>query len=202
MENKNEKWLAFWYEVRDMLLGAAFPLMLQIILSVTFIGMTSSLISTEDIALSVVMLVIGELFLAGSYVVFGRQNGITSVRKILNHDKKVEIGSKDREAVFGTGEYSAYKGFAIGFISCVPYIIVQIIQCAFPNTFCDFLIRYAFGWASIPLSFVNGISQWLNLLFVLFPVIVHGVAYLIFAHREWNKLQTAQERWKSVSGGK
>lgn len=199
METENQRGLAFWYELRDLLTGAAFPLMLQIILSVTFIGMTSALIQSQDIALSLVMLFIGELFLAGAYVIFGRQNGITSVRKILNHTKQVEICSKDKQAQFGTGEYAVYKGFLIAFISCVPYIIFQIIQCAAPNSFCWFMLQYAFGWAAIPLTFAQGISPWLNLLFVLFPMAVHGITYIVAAHREWDRLQSANERRESAS---
>lgn len=201
-QNKNERGLMFWYELRDLLTGAAFPLMLQLIISATFIGMTGSLVSSNDIALSAVLLAVGEVLLAVAYGIFGRQNGVTSVRRILNHSKKLEIGSTDKQAVFGTGEYSAYKGFLIGFISCIPYMIFQIIQCAAPNSFCKFMTEYVFGWAGIPLTFANGASPWLNLLFVLYPVAVHGIAYIIFAHREWNKLQAADERQMSVTESK
>lgn len=198
-QDNNQKGLIFWYELRDMLAGAAFPIMLQMIISVTFIGMTTFIISSNDIALSAVLLSVGEILLAVAYGIFGRQSGVTSVRRILNHSKKVEIGTNDKKAIFGTGEYSAYKGFLIAFISCVPYIIFQIIQCIVPNTFCDFLLRYVFAWAAIPFSFIQGASPWLNLIMVLLPVAVHGVVYVIFAHREWDKLQRLNKTQKSVS---
>ncbi len=200
MENKGERGKAFLYELRDLFSGAAFPLMLQAIISVTFIGMTTSLIGS-DLVLTIILLVIGELFIAAAYIIFGRQSGVTSVRRILNHAKKLEIGSTDKQAVYGTGEYSACKGFVMGFISCIPYIIFQIIQCAAPNSVCDFVLNYVFAWAAIPLSLAH-LSPWLNLLTVLYPVVVHGVAYIVFAHKEWNKLQDMQEKQRAAEGKK
>lgn len=197
-EQKGQRGRMLWYEILDLLAGAAFPLMLQMIISVTFIGMTTSIISS-DIALSIVMLVLGEGFLAVAYVIFGRQNGVTSVRKILNHSKKLEVGSKDDQAVFGTGEYSAYKGFLIAFISCIPFLIFQIIQCAAPNNVCDFVLQYVFAWGAMPFSLIVGASPWLNLIMVLYPVLIHGAVYIIFAHREWNKLQRLNETQNSVA---
>ena len=145
MEKNNDKRTAFLYETKDVLAGAAFPLMLQMILSVTFIGMATSF-SGEDLLLAIIMLSIGELFVGAAYFIFGRQSGIASVRRIIQNAKKREIGTKDKLALLYIGEYSAYKGFVMGLISCAPYIIFQIIQCITPNTFCDFVLQYVFGW--------------------------------------------------------
>ena len=188
MAKNSDLKLKIWYEIKDLFAGAAFPVMLQVILSVTFIGMASSL--TDDLTLSIVMLVIGEVLFAVAYIIFGRMSGITSVRKLVQHAKKRELGTKDKPALFETGEYSAYKGFLIAFISCVPYIIFQFIECLVHNSFCYFVLQYIFGWAALPLTFgKTEISPWFNFLFVFFPVIVHGVAYMIGAHVEWAKQQ-------------
>ena len=190
MEENNQKSLKFWYELKDMLAGAAFPLMLMVILSVSFIGMSTAL--TEDVLLSIVLLCIGEAVLAAAYVIFGRQNGITSVRKLVQNAKKRDINKADKPALFKTGEYSAYKGFVIGFISCVPYIVFQIIECAAHNTFCEFILLYAFGWAACPFSYA-GISPWVNLVLVIAPTAIHGAAYIWGAHTEWAKQQKVAE---------
>lgn len=196
---EKQTWLKFKYELFDMFSGVAFPLMLQMILSATFIGMTSAF-GSEDRALAIVLLCVGEVAMGVAYFIFGRQSGITSVRKLVLHTKKCEIGTTDRQALLGIGEYSAYKGFLIGFISCVPYIIFQIIQCAAPNAFCDFILQYVFGWAALPFTFAEAeLSPWLNLLFILFPTAVHGVAYIICAHREWDRQQKVAELQGSVS---
>lgn len=193
LENKKDTGAIFLYEFRDLLTGAAFPLMLQMILSVTFIGMTSAF-SDDDVALALVMLCIGELLIAAAYFIFGRQSGITSVRRLVQNAKKRDIGTNDRRAVLGTGEYSAYKGFVMGLLSCVPYVILQIVQCASANTFCAFMLEYVFGWAALPLTFAKGeVTNWLNLLFVIYPVAVHGLAYMFGAHKEWDKKQKVAE---------
>lgn len=168
----------------DMLAGAAFPLMLMIILSVSFIGMSAAF--TDDKLLGIVLLCIGEGLLAASYVIFGRQNGVSSVRKLARNAKKREMQKEDRQTRFKTGEYSAYKGFVIALISCVPYIIIQVIECCAHNTFCDFLLQYAFGWAACPFTYMDA-SGWLNLTLVPALVAVHGVAYIWGGHSEWQK---------------
>lgn len=189
MTKNNDKKTVFLYETKDVLSGAAFPIMLQVILSVTFIGMTTAF-GNDDFGLSIVLLCIGELFVGVAYFIFGRQSGVISVRKIVQNAKKRQIGTSDKQALLSIGEYSAYKGFLIAFISCVPYIIFQIIECAVHNTFCDFVLQYVFGWAALPLTFAESkLSPWLNLIFVLYPVVVHGLSYVLSAHREWNKQQ-------------
>ena len=189
--NNSDKRLKFLYEVKDMLAGAAFPLMLQLILSVSFIGMATAI--TEDFALSVVMLVLGEILLCAAYVIFGRQNGITAVRKLVVQAKKRDIGTADKQAQYGTGEYSAYKGFLIGFITCIPYVLVQLIELCAHNSFCYFLLQYVFGWAAIPFTYAN-LSGWLNFLWIILPTAVHGVTYIIAAHREWAKQREIASR--------
>lgn len=174
------------YEVIDMFAGAAFPLMLQMILSVSFIGMSSAI--TQDFALSVVMLSLGEVLLAASYIIFGRQSGVTSVRKLVIQAKKRDIGANDKKAIYGTGEYSAYKGFLIGFITCIPYIIFQFIELCVHNSFCYFILHYVFGWAVLPFEYA-GISGWFNFVWIILPSAVHGITYIIAAHKEWDKQQ-------------
>lgn len=186
LKNESEGSQIFWYETKDLLAGAVFPLMLQLILSVSFIGMATSI--TTDIVLSVIMLIIGEAFVIAAYAIFGRQSGIVSVRKLVQNAKKREIGTTDKQALFATGEYAAYKGFLMGFLSCVPYIIFQLIELCAHNSFCYFVLQYVFGWAVFPFQYA-GLSGWFNFILVLLPTAVHGIVYIIAAHREWDKQQ-------------
>ena len=186
MKNSADKRLKIWYEIKDLLAGAAFPLMLQIILSVSFIAMTPAI--TADDALSIVLLVIGELLLAVAYFIFGRYSGVTSVRKLVQNTKKRDMGTTEKQALFGTGEYSAYKGFVMGLISCLPYALIQLIELCAHNSFCDFLLQYVFGWAIFPFSYIE-ISSWLNFIWIIVPTVIHGIAYIIGAYREWDKQQ-------------
>lgn len=187
MANENnlsaaDKRKKFLLELKDLLAGAAFPFMLMIIFSVTIIGFSA----TDELALGIVILVAGELFLAAAYLVFGRQNGITAARKSAKNSKKRELGSTDVGVAFKTGEYALYKGFAIGLMSCVPFILIQLINCIVSNNLCTFLLRYAFGWAYYPLSYANA-SQWLNFIWVLPLVAVHACGYLWGAKQEFAK---------------
>ena len=166
-------------ELVDLLSGAAFPFMLMLILSASILSFAAS----EDMTMNIVIIVVGEILLAAVFVIFGRQNGVVAYRKSVQQSKKREIGTNDIKTLLGIGEYSEYKGFIIGFISCVPYIVFQIINCIFPNTFCEFLLRYAFGWAYYPLNYSN-VSEWLNLIWIIPATCIHALAYYIGAKME------------------
>lgn len=188
-EEKRKKLL---YEFRDLLVGAAFPLMLMLVLSATIISFSSA---SDDLAIQIIVLVLGELAIAGAYVVFGRQNGTVAMRRTVQNKKKREIGADDLKVRLHTGEYALYKGFLIGFISCVPYILIQIIECAAHNSVCDFLLQYAFGWAYYPFALAS-LSPWLNLLWVIPLSCVHAAAYFWGANREEKKqriIESAQQ---------
>ncbi len=74
----NKKSNKILYEIRDMLTGAAFPIMLQLIFSTSIILFADY---NEEPVLQVFVLVFGEILLAGAYVVFGRQNGLAAYRR-------------------------------------------------------------------------------------------------------------------------
>ena len=178
----------FLLELRDLLVGAAFPFMLQLIFSASVILFASY---TDEIGLSIAALVFGEVLLCGAYVIFGRQNGIVAYRRTVQNTKKREAGSTEPRAVLYVGEYALYKGFVIALISCVPFILIQIINAAAPNDPCHFILMYAFGWAWFPFELVNlsgaGLSEWLNLIWIVLPVAVHALAYFLGAGKEKKK---------------
>ena len=177
MENKlssEEKRKKFLLELKDLLTGAAFPIMLMCFLSASIISFTTA---SEELPMQILILVIGEILLCGAYVIFGKQNGVTAYRKTIQNGKKRNIDPSDVKARLYVGEYALYKGFLIAFISCIPFIIFQIIGAAAPNKVCDFMLQYAFGWAVFPFKFAS-LSPWLNLLFVIPLTCVHAVAYV------------------------
>ena len=145
----NKKSNKILYEIRDMLTGAAFPIMLQLIFSTSIILFADY---NEEPVLQVFVLVFGEILLAGAYVVFGRQNGLAAYRRTVLGEKKRAGGTADKRALYKTGEYALWKGFVIGAVSCVPFVVFQFIQCVAPNIVCEFILKYAFGWAVYPFS--------------------------------------------------
>lgn len=186
MEEKRKKIFA---EIKDMLAGAAFPLMLMLVFGASIFEFVDGV---EELALKIVILVVGEVFLFAAYTVFGRQSGITAMRRTVQNGKKRELGMDDFKARCRTGEYAVYKGFVIGAISCIPYILVQIIGGAAPNTVCDFLLKYVFGWAYYPFT-IGGLSGWLGLIMIIPLVCVHAAAYVWGGTAELKKQQKVAE---------
>ena len=193
-----EKGKKFLYELRDMIVGAAFPLMLMLVFSVSIILFAF----VDDFGIKIAVLIVGELLLAGAYIIFGKFNGTTAAKKQVQNDTKRKLNSTEPKVVFRTGEYAPYKGFLIGLVSCVPYIIVQIIESACPNVFTGFLVRYAFGWAFLPFD-MAGLSTWLNLIWVIPLSCIHGVAYIVGGRAEIQRQQKVVEMQSaSKSAGK
>lgn len=164
--------------------------MLQMILSACIVLFIDY---TNELPLKAVILAIGEILLIVAYVIFGRQNGITAVRRGLQSQKKRNANSDDIKAYYKTGEYALYKGFLIGFISCIPFIIFQFIGVFVHNKIYTFVLRYAFGWAVYPFVLIGEISDWVNFVAIIFPVCIHAAAYYWGAWKERKNQQKVAE---------
>lgn len=195
----NKKSNKILYEIRDMLTGAAFPVMLQLIFSTSIILFADY---NEEPVLQVFVLVFGEILLAGAYVVFGRQNGLAAYRRTVLGEKKRAGGTADKRALYKTGEYALWKGFVIGAVSCVPFVVFQFIQCVAPNIVCEFILKYAFGWAVYPFIVISeapsvgNLSPWLNFIWVVIPVCIHALAYYMGARGEKKRQSKVEEAQK------
>lgn len=190
-----QKKRGIWLEIKDLFTGAAFPVMLQLILSASIILFVDAL--TEDTALQIVVLVIGELLFMGAYTIFGRQNGITAYRRTVQHAKKRELQADDLTCWLKTGDYAVWKGIVIGLITVIPFMLVQFIHCVAPNLVCEFILKYAFGWAAYPFIVIGQaagkLSQWLNYIWIVVPVGVHAAAYVWGASIEKKRQQKVAE---------
>lgn len=182
----------FWDELCDLLTGAAFPFMLMCILSATIISYASY---GSDTGIAVAALVLGEALMVAAFVLCGKQNGVTAQRKSIQQAKKRELGAADRKAAGKVGEYALWKAFAVALIACVPYLVIQLVQCAAPNAGCLFLLEYAFGWAYFPLWF-TGASEWWNFIWVVPFVCLHAGAYVYGAYRERQRQKKVAEAEK------
>lgn len=191
--NSQQKWQRILLETRDFLAGAAFPLMLQLVLSASVILFADA---NGELAIQAFALVVGEIMLIAAYVIFGRQNGISAYRKTVVMGKKREMGATDAKVYYKTGEYAIWKGIVIAAVSVIPFMLFQFIQCLAPNKFCEFILKYAFGWATYPF-FVFGVeTSWLNFIWIVVPIGVHTAAYFWGGYSERKKqelLEKAQE---------
>lgn len=182
-----------WGEIKDLLTGAAFPLMLQLIFSASIIIFADY---GDDLGIQIVCLVVGELLLGAAYVIFGRQNGISAYRRTVQGEKKRALDPFDETAKLRIGEYALWKAFAIGVISCIPYALFQFIECLAHNDVCTFVLKYAFGWAVYPFEVIGGVSSWLNFIWIIVPVAIHAAAYIWGASLEkkrQSQVEKAQE---------
>lgn len=188
--NSKQKRQRVLLEIKDMLVGAAFPFMLQLVLSASVILFADI---NDDAAIQGFSLAVGELMLIGAYVIFGRQNGISAYRKFTVSEKKRELQTDDIAAYYRTGEYAVWKGIVIGVISVIPFIIFEFIECVAPNTVCGFVLKYAFGWAVYPFIVFGVKIEWLNFIWIIIPVVVHTAAYIWGAVKERKKQQLVRE---------
>ena len=169
-----EKRQKFFWELKDLITGAVLPLVIQLLFSCTVVMFADS----DDLAVHLIAVIGGNILIAGAYFIFGRQNGGTAYRKYYLNQTKRALENREKQVVFKTGEYSLWKGFVIPVLSCVPYILIQIIELCVPNTFCGFMLRYGFGWAFYPLSRL-GVNGAVNFVFIIIPVAAHALGYYL-----------------------
>ena len=181
-------------EIKDFLIGSAFPFMLQLVLSASVILFADY---NDDVAIQAFALVVGEIMLIVAYVIFGRQNGISAYRKTVVTQKKREMGSTDVTVYYKTGEYALWKGVVIGAVSVIPFVLFQFIQCVAPNVFCEFLLKYAFGWGAYPFKVIGIDIEWLNFIWIIIPVGVHTGAYYWGGYQE-KKRQALMEKAQEI----
>ena len=167
--------------------------MLQLVLSASIILFADT---QGEVAIQAFALAVGEIMLIVAYVIFGRQNGVSAYRKAVVASKKREMVTDDITLYYRTGEYAIWKGAVIGAVSTVPFIIFQFIQCLAPNVLCEFLLKYAFGWAAYPFKVMGVGTEWLNFIWIVIPVAVHTCAYFWGGYGERKRqalLEKAQE---------
>lgn len=191
--NSQQKRQGILLEIKDILVGAAFPLMLQLVLSASVIMFADA---NGEIEIQAFALAVGEIMLIAAYVIFGRQNGISAYRKTVISSKKREMQSNDEKVYYRTGEYAIWKGVVIGAVTTIPFVLFQFIHCLAPNKFCEFILKYAFGWATYPFIVFGVEATWLNFIWIIIPVGVHTAAYFWGGYRERKRqelLEKAQE---------
>lgn len=177
----------FLMELGDLITGALLPFIVMLIFGSTitmFAGMS-------DVAVQLTACIGGNVLIAAAYVIFGTKNGSVAYRKLYVNQTKRALNSSELKVVYGTGEYAFWKGIVIPFISCVPYLIFQIINIAAPNSVCRFMLMYAFGWAYYPFT-LAGLHEALGIVMIAVPIIAHAAGYFVGMRKE-EKLQAQLE---------
>lgn len=173
----------FKEEFLDICAGVAFPMIVQIMFSVTII-MFADYAATE-LWIGIVALVVGEAFIFVAYFMFGNKNGSVAYTNFVVAEQIRVDGQPDYRR---GGEYKPYKGFLIGFISTIPYLIFHIFYCIFPNAdFLEFILLFGFGWAVYPIYLGTNSINALSMLFVFVLTAIHGVGYIVGKNKEFKR---------------
>ncbi|MCD8206087.1 MAG: hypothetical protein LUD29_05700 [Clostridia bacterium] len=181
-------------EFVDLLAGAAYPFIIQLVFSATVMVFANAMDSPWIV---IIALVIGEGLLIGAYVLFGMRSGSVAYSRYVQ-GQKIRDESEENAGFKKVGEYKLYKGFLIGFISVVPCIIVHFFYLVTPNSVCEFLMQYIFSWEFAPTiiykSFndiaIGDVELWINaisLLVCIMPIVLHGAMYYVGMKREYKK---------------
>lgn len=163
-------------EIKDILMGLAFPVIVMLVVSSTILIYSSY---TEDLAVSLIACIGGEILIVGSLIIFGRANGSAAYQKTALNTQKRNLGSTDEKVLYKTGEYAVWKSVVIGAVLCVPFIIFQSIQLGAPNKFCEFCLQYICGWAYFPFSYLGKEYQALNYIWITVPIAAHTLGYYL-----------------------
>ena len=167
------------YEISDLLLGALLPFVITCILSSAIIMFAAS----QDLAIQLIAVVGGDIFLIAAFVAFGKQNGAHAYRTYYLNETKRKLNNTEKKVVFRTGEYALWKGFVIPLIACVPFIIVQLLHIIVPNDVLLFILQYVCGWAYYPLSMAK-VPEAVNFVFIIVPIAAHVAGYVAGMRKE------------------
>ncbi|MGN1060736.1 MAG: hypothetical protein ACI4QN_03295 [Candidatus Coproplasma sp.] len=165
----------FWLEFKDIMSGCAFPFIIMVIFSSTIITFAST--SEVDLVVRLIALIGGELMLAAAFFIFGRANGSDAYKKTVENARKRELNSSDEKVAYHTGEYALWKGTLIGFIICIPFLIILTIQLCIKNSFCTFMLQYVFSWGYAPFLFLGDGYAALSYVMIVFPVGIMTLGY-------------------------
>lgn len=165
-----------WLEIKDLLAGCAFPLIIMVIFSSTIISF--ALGKDIDFTVKLVAIIGGELMLTAALFIFGRANGSEAYKKTVENDRKRLLNSSDETVSYHTGEYALWKGALVGFIVSIPMLVFLTVQLCAPNTFCSFMMEYVFAWAIAPFTFIGDGYMVYGYTMAVFPVAVMTVGYL------------------------
>lgn len=104
-------------------------------------------------------------------------------------------------------EYSPYKGFLIGFYVGLIVVFLGILAGVFQGTeggyYALMFLSMFGGWAIIPVGWMitlvnESISYFWSLAFILIPVLVSGISYIVGAQVQRRKKEREAERAKQV----
>ncbi len=200
------KWQMFWRVQRECWRRMVTPYLMYLFMGLILLSL-QAIVPDEN---NVVEIVLGVLCILGGAFFNAHLMYHTGV---LHYDNYITGEIHRRNARYGIQsggdhrperEYRAWKGFYIGFLVGLPVIFFGVLAHYFYEAASLFFGMFA-GWALIPIAWFGTLeggglrvdALW-SLLFVLLPVLVSGIAYLIGAHVEKERKLRASERDEKI----
>lgn len=182
-------------EAKNFLADAAFPMIVTLVISSTIL----SFASYDDLAISLIALIGGEIMLSAALVMFGRANGSAAYKKTLFNAQKRDLGSNDERVLCRTGEYALWKAAVTALIISIPFLIFQTIELCYANKVCSFCLQYMCGWAYFPFSYLGKNFQGLNYITLVLPFGTLMLGYYLgklkcIKNRDWEEEERERKR--------
>lgn len=187
------------------------PYMMYLFMSMLLLATQAISILWLRILLGTLCILIGAAFnahLAYSTGVFHYDAYLTGNIHRRNRELGIESGGDHRPE----REYAPWKGFYIGFLVGIPVILFAGLSCipgAVVNSFGKFFLVMFAGFAIVPVSWITGGFEATPpgtyayaMFFVLLPVIVTGVFYIVGAYVEKRKKKVIEERDEAIKSAK
>ncbi len=201
------KWQMFWRVQKECWRRMVTPYLMYLFMSLLLLS-AQAIVPDDNNALEIVLGVV--CILGGAFFnahlmyhtgVFHYDNYLTGEVHRRNARFGIHSGGDHRPE----REFRPWKGFYIGFLVGIPVIVFGVLAHFFYSVASIFFIMFA-GWAIAPIAWIGGTVEggglvadplW-SLLFVLLPVLVSGVAYLVGAYVEKRRKAAASERDEAV----
>ncbi len=208
------KWQLFWRTQRECLRRSVTPYLMYLFMSLLLLAcqtIDSNGTSAVEIVLGILCIAGGAFFnahLCYNYGIF--HYGAYVAGKLHRRNKAFGIPSGGDHRP--EREYRPWKGFLIGFYIGLPVAFLGILAGALPVSTLMGYAYYAFamfaGWAIIPITWFGtkstagevglAVSPYYAILFILLPILVSGVAYLVGAYVERSKRLKEEDRRNKV----
>lgn len=205
-------WQYFWRTQRECLRRAVSPFLMYMFMNMISLAGQAIDAMAAKIVIGIVCVAGGMFFNAHLLYNTGKLHYGAYVAGVL-HRRNAAFGVKSGGDHRVEREYRVWKGFLIGFYIGIPVLIMGILLGSLqrPETIVSWAyVSYALmmfaGWAILPLTWFGtganntflAVSGYWSLLFLLIPILVSGIAYIVGAMKDKRDRDEAAARDKAV----
>lgn len=200
------KWQLFWRVQRECWRRMVTPYLMYLFMSLLLLSLQAMVPEGNEIVAIVLgcVCILGGAFF-NAHLLYN--TGILHYDNYLTgavHRKNAALGIQSGGDHRPEREFRPWKGFFIGLLVGVPVIILAVLAHYFYDAASLFFIMFA-GWAIAPIAWFGTkegggllVDPLWSMLFVLLPVLVSGIAYLVGAYVEKKRKENTDARDEKV----